>query len=82
MYECRNVCGVTGMEKCVIIRQLYGGLQPVAHCLIGRSPEGFSPLWPFRGKPYVDLMHIAGVGKRHQASAPLRILSSFRLRRA
>ncbi len=51
----------------IIIRPLYGGLQPVAHRLIGRGPEGFSPFWPFRGEPDADLMHIAGVGKRHQA---------------
>jgi len=56
-----------GEVYAIIIRPLYGGLQPVAHRFIGGGPEGFSQLLPFRGNPYADLMHIADVSKRHQA---------------
>lgn len=51
----------------VIIRPLYGRLQPVAHRLIGRGPQRFAAPGAFGGHPAPDLMHVAGVGERHQA---------------
>ena len=51
----------------VIIRPLYGSLQPVTHCLIGRGPQRFAAPGAFGGHPAPDLMNVAGVGERHQA---------------
>lgn len=61
-----------GKMHAVILRPLYGSLQPVAHRLIGRGPERFAAPGAFGGHPAPDLMHVAGIRKRYQANRILR----------